>query len=197
MADEEDKKKQVPEFRGELSGKERKVLGQLNTYYRNGIFTYLRYRLDGDPHLAEELTQETIFRICWKVDKIPLGVEMQYWAIGFARKVLQEHRHYNQRFRATDPEVFEESLPDVPVSADDPELLLKEREIEAFIRDHAGLLPERQRTFFMDVYDGWTPREISARYGLADQTVHNHIYRAKRFMKQLVIKYFLNDETRL
>ena len=141
--------------------------------HHGAIFRFLS-RQTGDPHLAEDLTQDVFVRVVRGLETFEPRERDRAWLFRIARRLILDRRRDDSRrptlvpeadldpaSRRTDPELrlrLDEAMADVP-----------EAEREAFLlREHGGL-----------GYD-----EIAAVTGSTPDAVRNRIHRARCALRE-------------
>ncbi|GAA4196008.1 RNA polymerase sigma factor YlaC [Streptosporangium oxazolinicum] len=118
-----------------------------------------------DPHLAEDLAQETFVKatralLGWR------GEAPVAWLLSIARNVLVDH--------------VRRKRPETPLPGPD-ELGMPEMATDAVaVRDVLGRLPERQRRLLILVYfDGFSLVEVAAMTGQSTSSIKTAVWRAR------------------
>ncbi|MDH2428653.1 sigma-70 family RNA polymerase sigma factor [Sphaerisporangium sp. TRM90804] len=118
-----------------------------------------------DPHLAEDLAQETFVKatralLGWR------GESPAAWLLSIARNVLADH--------------FRRSRAELPLPGPE-ELGAREPVVDALaVRDALDRLPERQRRLLVLVYfDGFSLAEVAAMSGRSVASIKTALWRAR------------------
>ncbi|MDA0631838.1 sigma-70 family RNA polymerase sigma factor [Nonomuraea sp. MCN248] len=118
-----------------------------------------------DPHLAEDLAQETFIKatralLGWR------GQNAAAWLLTIARNTLVDHLRRNRRELAL-PDVGELGVPPLHVAALD-------------VRDALDRLPEQQRRLLALVYlEGFSMVEVAAMTGRTHSSIKTAVWRAR------------------
>jgi RNA polymerase sigma-70 factor (ECF subfamily) len=133
--------------------------------YQRPVFAYF-LRLVGNPHDAEELTQETFFRACGAAIRFRGQSKVSTWLFGIARRVLLEAIRAGLFERSAEPA-------NLPAPAADPDARL---DLE---RAFARLpLPDREALMLVDVL-GFEPSEAAPMVGVSPETFRVRLHRAR------------------
>lgn len=130
-------------------------------------------RRTGNPALAEELAQETIFRatkaiLGWKGGSAPA------WLLAIARNVLSDEARRGRRLVA---------LEDLPLAAMDSSGSL---ESDVATRDLLRRLPRMQQVLLELVYNaGFSHAEIAAMTGNTPGAIKTAVYRARQALQEI------------
>lgn len=140
--------------------------------YQQPIFTYF-FRVCGDRHDAEELTQETFARACSAAVRYRGDGPVSHWLFAIARRVLLEASRRGLFARRVEPD-------DAPA----PEIDLDARlDLEAAFA-MLGLL-DREALMLVD-YLGYGPSEAAAITGTEASAFRMRLHRARlRLREQL------------
>ena len=155
----------------------------LETLYREHnrkVFLFL-LSLCGDEDLAEELTQETMFRAMMNIGAFRGDCRLSVWLCQIAKNLLRDHQ---RRARRSLP-LGEEALRGD--SGGDPAKALEDQEDAGQILRRLHLLPEPYREVFtLHALEDVPLVQISRRFGRSDSWARVTYYRAKAMiMEQL------------
>ena len=131
-----------------------------------------------DPHLAEELTQETFYQAVRSIDRFDGGCKVSVWLCQIAKHLWYQHLRKANR----ETELPEESeLPLVP-SAEE-ETMDRSGQLDLLRRVHQ--LPEPGReVVYLRAFGGLSFREIGDVLGKTETWVRVTFYRGKERLKQ-------------
>ena len=156
-------------------------MSQLDEGYRQYSKTVYRFllSLSGDAHLAEELTQETMFRAVMNIETFRGECRMSAWLCQIAK-----HLYYAQRRRDRSTVSLEEaSLPEEV--GEDPAAALHDRELAEEILKRLHALEEPYKEVFLLHALGDVPlKQISRLFGRSDSWARVTYYRAKARIAQ-------------
>jgi RNA polymerase sigma-70 factor (ECF subfamily) len=136
-----------------------------------------------DPHLAEDLTQETFLRAWRAIGQLKEPGKFNPWLIGIARSVcVDSHRHGDRKKRtpasAIKPLQRVEGLRLVDDRADDPSLQADQQEQREKLIDALQALPEMQREVLsMRYLAGCDYDTIAQQLSLTDGALRGHLSR--------------------
>ena len=156
-------------------------MSQLDEGYRQYSKTVYRFllSLSGDAHLAEELTQETMFRAVMNIETFRGECRMSVWLCQIAK-----HLYYAQRRRDRSTVSLEEArLPEEV--GEDPAAALHDRELAEEILKRLHALEEPYKEVFLLHALGDVPlKQISRLFGRSDSWARVTYYRAKARIAQ-------------
>lgn len=156
-------------------------MNQLDEGYRQYSKTVYRFllSLSGDAHLAEELTQETMFRAVMNIETFRGECRMSVWLCQIAK-----HLYYAQRRRDRSTVSLEEArLPEE--AGEDPAAALHDRELAEEILKRLHTLEEPYKEVFLLHALGDVPlKQISRLFGRSDSWARVTYYRAKARIAQ-------------
>ena len=143
----------------------------MDAVYRQHAQTVYKFLLSQchDPHLAEELTQETFYQAVRSIDRFDGGCKVSVWLCQIAKHLWYQHLRKANR----ETELPEESeLPLVP-SAEEETM------------DRSGQLPEPGReVVYLRAFGGLSFREIGDVLGKTETWARVTFYRGKERLKQ-------------
>ena len=150
-----------------------------NQYFRI-IYRYL-LSLCGDPHLAEELSQETFLKALSQKNPIKADDNVTSWLYTIARNLY--FQHYNKSRRRQ--EILKKNTSEQ--FADSPETEVMQKQGQLRIHQLLHALAEPYREVFMLRYFGeLSYREIAEIFGRNETWARTIYYRArKRLMEDL------------
>ncbi|WP_264523046.1 RNA polymerase sigma factor [Flavobacterium sp. N502536] len=133
---------------------------------------------------AEDVIQECFLQLWKQRDSIKEDLSINGLLYTIAKRIIlkkiKENKHY---YKSKDLEAY--SLPTDNKTQDDISFL----ETNKFIEETIENLPNQQRiTFLMNYKKGMTPEEICKELELSKRTVENQIFRAKKKIKNVLIK---------
>ena len=129
-----------------------------------------------DPHLAEELTQETFYQAVKSVDRFDGTCKVSVWLCQIAK-----HLWY-QQLRKQKREVPTEDLPESPGPSAEEGLLEREGQLDLLRLVHN--LPEPQReVVYLRAFGGLSFREIGDVMGRTETWARVTFYRSKEKLR--------------
>ncbi|MDF1815640.1 MAG: sigma-70 family RNA polymerase sigma factor [Verrucomicrobiales bacterium] len=144
---------------------------------RISLFRFVQSKV-GDPHLAEDLTQEILLRGFSKLSGLKNQERLESWLFQIARHTIADH------FRQAKPtETCSEDLPDRNevfqfIAREDAEL---HRILTSFIRGVVESLPDiyRNALCYTD-YEGHTQAELAKKEGISLSGAKSRVQRARQ-----------------
>lgn len=158
--------------------------------YRVPLFRYF-YRMGGDYHLAEELTQETFYRATYSLNGFRGDSAISTWLFRIAFFVYSGH----QRSRSREVSLAEEDrIPD-PGGAFDPARALDEAENRRLVlRILDDLSPEYRAVIILREVEGLSFDEIGQVLNKSPATARVTLFRARQKYRQIYIKLTEGDD---
>lgn len=152
----------------------------MDAVYRQHAQTVYKFLLSQchDPHLAEELTQETFYQAVRSIDRFDGRCRVSVWLCQIAKHLWYQHLRKSGR----ETELPEESqLPLIP-SAEE-ETVRRSGQLDLLRRIHA--LPEPGReVVYLWAFGGLSFREIGDVLGKTETWARVTFYRGKERLKQ-------------
>lgn len=145
--------------------------------YEKHIFIYL-YRLTFDYHLAEDLTQETFFRVVKSFMRFRGDSNVTTWLYKIARNVYYEWSRKNN-LKTVDIDSMQIT------DYEDPQSLYEKKEKDREINKAFKNLPEKYReVLWLREWQGMTYEEIAIITDHSLDWVKVNIYRARRAFRE-------------
>jgi RNA polymerase sigma-70 factor, ECF subfamily len=138
--------------------------------YERPVYAYF-LRTVGNPHDAEELTQETFARACAAITRFRGDARISTWLFGIARRVLLEAVRHGLFERGGLPEA------DVPSQLPDEDLRL---DLESAFRSLE--LDDREVLMLVD-FLGFEPTEAASLLRLGPGALRMRLLRARRRLR--------------
>ena len=171
---------------------------QLFLRYHHAI-TSLTNRLVRDPLLAEDLTQETFFRVLRSLGRVDESFNFSAWIHRIATNLCYDELRRRKRGQAPqaeegprasasivgieDPNELLDTLPSKDMTSD-PEDALAMRELRREVSEVAARLPENYRTVLsLRELQGLTYASIAQVMGLSESAIETLLHRARRRFK--------------
>ena len=167
------------------------------SHYQGGLFHFLT-RMLGDSARAEDLTQESFFRVYRSRDHYRPVAAFRSWLFTIANHLaLNELRAVRRRRRIfTDLSSGADALPDELLAnvPDDKQMapmdLMEKRELRELLESLIEKLPVSQRAALeLQRGQGFSYREISESLGLSTMAVKSLLVRARENLKNGVKRY--------
>jgi RNA polymerase sigma-70 factor (ECF subfamily) len=170
-------------------------------------------RLVRDPLLAEDLTQETFFRVLRSIDRIDEGFNFSAWVHRIATNLCYDELRRQKRSQA--PQADGEgprAASSLPLGVEDPDEVLKSlaskdttgrpedalemRELRREVWDVASRLPEKyRRVLSLRELQGLSYSAIARVMGLSESAIETLLHRARRrFKAEYLYQSFAESE---
>ncbi|TET99261.1 MAG: sigma-70 family RNA polymerase sigma factor [Anaerolineales bacterium] len=161
--------------RGELE-----AYGDLVRRYQGSVFNVC-YRMLGDPHDAEDLTQETFIRVHSRLDSFDCDRPFIPWVRRIAVNLCLNYINRNRRYVLPLNDEFEPS-----VSRErSPERAQEDHERNASLRQAICLLPAHYRAVIeLRHFQELSYLEISKVLNIPLSDVKSHLFRARKSLAQ-------------
>jgi RNA polymerase sigma-70 factor (ECF subfamily) len=146
------------------------ILSNLRTYV-----DFARHRL-GDPHLAEDVVQESLLRAIRSRKQPAVGAEVVPWFYRILRRaIIDMYRRRGARERKL--EQFRLSFPETPAPPD-------ERMLCRCFRGLLPQLPESYRVALQKVdLEGGSAVDVAAQLGITANTLNVRLHRARKRLR--------------
>ncbi len=161
--------------RGELE-----AYGDLVRRYQGSVFNVC-YRMLGDPHDAEDLTQETFIRVHSCLDSFDYDRPFIPWARRIAVNLCLNYINRNRRYVLPLDDEFERSVS----NERSPERAHEDHERNASLRQAICLLPAHYRAVIeLRHFQELSYLEISKVLNIPLSDVKSHLFRARKSLAQ-------------
>ena len=160
---------------------------ELDTIYRDNFIKVYRYILSmsGDPHLAEDITQETFFKAIQKLNGFRGDCSLTTWLCRIARNLYLNHKS-----RQTRDQNYLKHHPPETVSPESVEReLIQKEQTSAVINAMQKLDDPYKEVFSLRAFSDLSFKEIGKMFGKNDSWARVTYHRAK-----LKIREDLKDE---
>lgn len=142
--------------------------------YYDRVYRFL-LSLSGNPHQAEDLTQEVFYRALLHIHRYREQGQMFTWLCSIGKNLwltqCRKERHLSQ------------AVSDVPQPG--PDETLPDQELQDALRRAVAALPEDYRdVVILHIYGGISLKDISVLKGKSDSWGKVTFYRAKQMLKQ-------------
>lgn len=148
----------------------------LDELYRRHSRTVYRYLLSltGDGHLAEELTQETMFRAVMNMGSFRGDCGVSVWLCQIAKHLWFEERRKGRRTAPLEEAVLADSA-----EADPAEALGDRETAEQLLRQLHNLEEPYKEVFLLHALGDMPLKDVSRLFGKSDSWARVTYYRAK------------------
>lgn len=166
-----------------IAAGEREALSELYTRHRGSLLLYLR-SLTGDPELAEELLQDTVFAAWNGAASFGQRSSVRVWLLGIARR--RAHEAFRRKsLHLVDVSAYEE-LPDPDPEPESLAIVAAER--EALHAAMWSLSPSHREVLTLNFLHELSYRDIAAVLGVPIGTVMSRLHHAKRALRTELLK---------
>jgi RNA polymerase sigma-70 factor (ECF subfamily) len=163
--------------RGELE-----AYGDLVRRYQGLVFNVC-YRMLGDPHDAEDLTQETFIRVHSHLDSYDCDRPFIPWARRIAVNLCLNYINRNRRYVLPLDDEFEL----VVSNEQSPERAQEDHERKTSLRQAIGMLPAHYRAVIeLRHFQELSYLEISKALNIPLSDVKSHLFRARKSLAQRI-----------
>jgi len=155
-----------------------------------GILAFLR-RLLGDAEDARDVAQLTFVRVWENLDRYDPAYAFSTWLFRIAGNLAIDALRARGTRQRTEAESFRlVKGARTSVEPDGP-TLLAEGEVRRVFDTCAGILSEKQRlVFVLREFEDKDSREIAQILGCRESTVRNHVFQARRLLRDEIRKRF-------
>ena len=170
---------------GRIANADQLAMRMLFARHRVAIYRWL-VRLVGEEGLAEDLLSDVFLDVWRKARSFEGRSSVSTWLLAIARhKALSARRRRTQLERAI--ALDDELAWTMADPADNPELLLEQKDREELVRRSlARLSPEHGEVIDLTYYHGKSIKEIAEIVGINEATVKSRAFYARKRLAQLV-----------
>lgn len=165
---------------------------RLYELYSRPIFNFVR-RLSGSANDAEDLTQDTFFKVHSELGKLREPKQFKYWLFRIARnEVYQKLRrsHRTPEVSIDDDEVSYYDFLSDDSEGQDPERQVLSLELREVIdKTLGGLKPKYRDVFVLAAFHKMSYEDITKIVGRSLLSVKTDIYRARLALKEALSQY--------
>ena len=172
-----------------LAGED-EALAEIIREYKDGLILFLN-RYVNDLHEAEELAEDTFFKLVIRRPRFKGGSSFKTWLFAIGRNAAVDHlRKVGKRAGLTELEVFR-------LSREEDELertYFREERKVAVHRALSRLEPERGRVLYLKYFEELDIGEIARVLRKNKRQVSNLLYQAKKSLKTQLEREGITDE---
>ncbi len=165
---------------------------RLYSLYSRSIFNFVR-RLSGSANDAEDLTQDTFFKVHSELGKLREPKQFKYWLFRIARNEVYQKLRRSQRtpeVSIDDDEVLYYDFLSDDSEDQDPERQVLSLELRQVIdKTLGGLKPKYRDVFVLAAFHKMSYEDITRIVGRSLLSVKTDIYRARLALKEALKKY--------
>lgn len=143
-----------------------------------------------DRSLAEDLTQETMFRAFRYWHRYQPGTNVCAWLLTILRNTyFTGYRRQQRRLDTTEPEAADD-VSHYPAPHEDPEGRFFEQLVDETVLQAIDALPDELReTLVLSDMEGFAYQEISEITGVPIGTVKSRLFRARQILQRRLYQY--------
>ena len=168
-----------------------KGIAEIVGEYKDGLILFLNGYV-GSIFLAEELTEETFFRLIVKKPRYSGRSTFRSWLYAIVRNTAVDHIRHSSRLSATPIEDMENCI----AEEENLEQLYIREKRNILVHRALSRLPADYRTvLWLVFFEGFSNREVSVALKKSDRQVKNLLYRAKQSLKTALEKKGFMYET--
>ena len=161
------------------------ALGELARRHQNRIFS-VAYRILGDWHRAEDVTQEVFLRLHQAAEKYEPQARFTTWLYRIVYNLSIDH----QRKLARDFSPLESTSGETEREASAADDVAEKTELARLVRDAVNSLSERQRhVVILHRYEGLSHAEISEVTGWSRSAVESLLVRAYENLRKKLVRH--------
>ena len=151
----------------------------MDAVYREHAKTVYKFLLSQchDPHLAEELTQETFYQAVKSIDRFNGSCRLSVWLCQIGKHLWYQHLRKTQHEVPANEDVFQ-----LPLPSAEEEVLSNTGQLELLKQIHALPDPGRE-VVYLRAFGGLTFREIGDVLGKTETWARVTFYRSKERLK--------------
>ena len=158
--------------------KRKQSLEDIYSDHMHDLFRYL-LSLTGDSHYAEDLMQETFYRMLVHIDYYK-GEEIRPWLFTIAYNAFIDWYRKEKKYKTTKIEEFH--LPNVPSTEHS---YFVKHEIASWLEGLSSLPLERRNVLLLRDYYGFSYKEIAEMTGLSLAKVKIELHRGRKEAKSI------------
>ncbi|MCH5205177.1 MAG: RNA polymerase sigma factor [Oscillospiraceae bacterium] len=165
-------------YRRYLDGDD-KGLSEIVGEYKDGLILYLN-KFVNSFCVAEELTEDTFFRLITKKPKFSGKSSFRSWLYAIGRNVAVDHIRHNSKLVSTPIEEMDGYISD---GKSLEQAYIKEETKIALHSALSKLTPDYRQVLWLVYFEDFSNREVAVVMKKSDRQVKNLLYRAKKSLK--------------
>lgn len=166
-------------------------IAEIVSEYKNGLILFLNGYVK-NPLLAEELAEDTFFRLLIKKPKFSGKSSFRSWLYAIGRNAaVDELRRRSKRNEAPLEAAEQAADPDF-ISLEDA--YLRNERAKILHRAMASLAPDYEAVLWLVFFEGFTNRDAARALRKTDRQIKNLLYRAKQSLKEKLVKEGFTSE---
>lgn len=159
-------------------------IAEIVAAYKDGLILYLNGYVE-NIHTAEELTEDTFFRLVAKKPWFSGRCSFKTWLYTIGRNVAMDHLRRRRRVSETSVEELENILAE---EADLERSCIREEQRRELHRTIRKLNPDYRQILHLVYFEGFSNREAAVILRKSERQVRNLLYRAKQALKAALEK---------
>ena len=170
-------------YRRYLSGDDNGI-AEIVAAYKDGLILYLNGYVD-NIHVAEELTEETFFRLIVKKPWFSGRCSFKTWLYTIGRNVAIDHLRRHSRVSETPVEALENYLAE---EADLERAYIREERKRTVRRVMGKLNPDYRQVLWLVYFEDFSNREAAVILRKNERQIRNLLYSAKQALRNSLEK---------
>jgi len=171
-----------------IAAGDRGAFGELYGRYARAVLG-LALRRIGDPHRAEDATQETFLRVLRYRAKLRAIEDPKPWLARIAWRVAVDRGSKNSRTREVALEDPERPVAEVASSEPSADEIAQGAGVESILEKLIAALPAKLREpLVLSAIQKMSPREVAAALGLSEAAVRSRVFRARQILKAKLVQ---------
>lgn len=159
-------------------------IAEIVAAYKDGLILYLNGYVE-NVHTAEELTEDTFFRLIVKKPWFSGRCSFKTWLYTIGRNVAMDHLRRRRRESGTSMEELENCLAE---EADLERSYIREEQRLLLHRNMRKLNPDYRHVLHLVYFEGFSNRETAVILRKTERQIRNLLYRAKQALKAALEK---------
>lgn len=168
-------------YRRFLSGEDEGLI-EIVEEYKDGLILYLNGYVN-NIYIAEELTEDTFFRLITKKPKFSEKSKFKSWLYAIGRNVAVDFVRHNSKQINTPIEDLENYLSEEYCLE---ESYIKEEDKITVYKAMSNLIPDYRNVLWLVYFEGFSNKEASMVLKKSDRQIKNLLYRAKQSLKSIL-----------
>ena len=160
------------------------AIAEIVAVYKDGLILYLNGFVK-NIFLAEELTEDTFFRLIVKRPWFSGRCSFKTWLYTIGRNVAMDHLRRRRKVSDLSVEELEHCLAE---EADLERSYLREEQKQLLHRTIRTLNPDYRQVLYLVYFEGFSNREVAVILGKSERQIRNLLYRAKQALKAALEK---------
>ncbi len=147
--------------------------------YKDGLILYLNQFVNNFC-VAEELTEDTFFRLITKKPKFSGKSSFKSWLYAIGRNIAVDHIRHNSKLMNTSIEEMDNCISD---GKSLEQAYITEENKQALHNALEKLTPDYMQVLWLVYFEGFSNSEVAVIMRKSDRQIKNLLYRAKKSLK--------------